>query len=86
VICGWAFTLLVLVESMSRDWPIWLLQILGTISFFGLTATAPWKLARTWKAGRGWFARLWGVLLVGAAFIILWVALDFHLISFGVKY
>jgi hypothetical protein len=86
VICGWAVTLLVLVESMSLDWPIWLLQIVGTISFFGLCAAALWKLVRTWKAGRSGFAKLWGVLLVCAASMILWVALDFHLISFGANY
>jgi uncharacterized membrane-anchored protein len=71
---------------MSLNWPIWLLEIAGTISFFGLTATSLWKLVRTWKAGRGWFAKLWAVLLVCAASMILWVALDFHLISFGAQY
>ena len=86
VVCGWAVTLLVLVESMSLNWPIWLLQIAGTICFLGLIATALWKLVRTWKAGRGWFAKLWAVLLVCAASMVLWVALDFHLISFGAKY
>jgi hypothetical protein len=86
VTCGWAVTLLVLVESMSVDWPIWLLQIVGTISFFGLSAAAVWKLVRTWKAHRGWFAKLWSVLLVCSASMILWVAVDFHLISFGANY
>ena len=38
------------------------------------------------KADRKWFARLWSVLLVLAAFVILWVALVFHLISFGTNY
>jgi hypothetical protein len=84
---GWAVTLVTLVESMSTlEWPIWLLQIVGTLSFFGLAATAIWKLVGTRKIGRGWFAQLWGILLVAASAIILWVALAFHLIGFGAKY
>lgn len=84
---GWALALVTLVESMSTlEWPIWLLQIIGTIGFFGLAATATWKLIGTWNVGRGFFAKAWGVLLVCAAVIILWVALAFHLIGFGAKY
>jgi CubicO group peptidase (beta-lactamase class C family) len=84
---GWALALVTLVESMSTlEWPIWLLQIFGTVSYFGLAATAMWKLLGTWTVGRGLFAKAWGVLLVCAAVIILWVALAFHLIGFGAKY
>jgi CubicO group peptidase (beta-lactamase class C family) len=84
---GWVLTLVTLVESMSTaEWPIWLLQIAGTLSFFGLAVTAIWKLVGAWKTGRGWFGRLWGMLLVAASAIILWVALAFHLIGFGAKY
>jgi CubicO group peptidase (beta-lactamase class C family) len=87
VIGGWILVFLELIESMSTvDWPIWLLQIIGTLAFFGLLATTLWKLTLTWKYGRGWFARLWAVLLACAASIILWVALSFHLVSFGTKY
>ncbi len=70
----------------AADWSIWLLEIAGSIGFFGPLAAALWKLTRTWQTGRGWFAKLWGILLVGAACVILWVALDFHLIGFGTKY
>lgn len=83
---GWALLLAMLESEGAADWSIWLLEIAGTISFFGLLAAASWKLTRTWQAGRGWFAKLWGVLLLGAACVLLWVALDFHLISFGTKY
>ncbi len=87
VSAGWALALVTLVESMSTlEWPIWLLQVIGTLSYFGLAATAMWKLLGAWKVGRGFFAKAWGVLLVCAAAIILWVALAFHLIGFGAKY
>jgi CubicO group peptidase (beta-lactamase class C family) len=87
VIGGWILVFRELIESMSTlDWPIWLLQIIGTLAFFGLFATTLRNLKLTWKDGRGWFAKLWAVLLVCAASIILWVALSFHLVSFGTKY
>jgi len=84
---GWTLLFVILSESKTpADWPIWLLEIAGTLSFFGLAAASIWKLAWTLKVGRGWSARLWGVLLVCAAAIILWVAISFHLISFGANY
>jgi len=84
---GWALTLLTLVQSMSTlEWPIWLLEIVGSISFIGLAATAFWKLVATRKAARGWLATVWGVLLLCSAAIVLWVTLAFHLISLGAKY
>jgi hypothetical protein len=58
----------------------------GTIGFIGLCGTAFWNLQRVWQSNRGWFAKLWSVLLVLAAFVTLWVTLSFHLISFGTRY
>jgi hypothetical protein len=87
VTCGWVALLVFLGETMSAvDWPIWLLQIVGTIVYCGLLATALGKLALTWKDGRGWLGRAWGILLVCSAAVVLWVAISFHLISFGSKY
>ena len=83
---AWLFSLLVTGSETSLDGAIWLLQIAGTAGFLGLCAAALWNLQRVWQSNRGWFARLWSVLLVLAAFLTLWVTLSFHLISFGTKY
>jgi CubicO group peptidase (beta-lactamase class C family) len=83
---GWAWLFSLLQSEGSLDAAIWLLEILGTISFFGLLGTAVWNLRRVWLGNRGWFAKLWGVLLVVAAILTLWVTLSFHLVSFGTHY
>ncbi len=84
---GWMLVLQALFGSEADlDWLIWLLEIGGTIAFFGLFGSTFWIMWRDRNANRKWFAKLWSVLLVLAAFVILWVALVFHLISFGANY
>ena len=83
---GWAWLFASLQSEGSLDAAIWLLETLGTISFFGLLGTAVWNLNRVWLGNRGWFAKLWSVLLVLAATLTLWVTLSFHLVSFGTHY
>jgi len=84
---GWMLVLQALFGSEANlDWLLWLLEIGGTIAFFGLFGTSLWTAWRDRKADRKWFARLWSMLLVLAALVILWVALAFHLISFGTNY
>jgi CubicO group peptidase (beta-lactamase class C family) len=85
-ICGWAWLFSSLGSETSLDTAIWLLQIAGTAGFVGLCASALWNLRRVWQSNRGWFARLWSILLVLAAFFLLWPTWSFHLISFGTRY
>jgi len=83
---GWAWLLSSLGSDTNFDGAIWLLQIAGTVGFVGLCGAALWNLQRVWQSNRGWFAKLWSMLLVLAAFLTLWVTLSFHLISFGTRY
>jgi CubicO group peptidase (beta-lactamase class C family) len=83
---GWAWLLSSLGSDTNVDTAIWLLEIVGTVGFVGLCGAALWNLQRVWQTDRGWFARLWGVLAVLTALVTLYVALTFHLISFGTRY
>jgi CubicO group peptidase (beta-lactamase class C family) len=83
---GWAWLFASLQSDGSFDAAIWLLQVAGTAAFIGLLGAALWGLERVWHGKRGWFAKLWSVLLVLAAIVTLWVTLSFHLISFGARY
>jgi hypothetical protein len=85
---GWAalFAALSAQSESDLDGWIWLLEIAGTVGIVGLCAAALWNMQRVWKGNRGWFGKLCGALLALAAFSILWVALNFHLISFGSHY
>ncbi|MBT2245103.1 serine hydrolase [Sphingobium sp. BHU LFT2] len=89
VLVGW-IGVVMSVENFDAhaalDLPILLLQILGTIGFIGLFALAAWNLWLVWKGKRGWFGKLWSVLLLLGAFFILWVAVMFKLISLGTAF
>lgn len=86
VVCGW-LAVITMVENFdshgSFDWLILLLQVAGTVGFIGLLGLAGWNLWLAFKDKRGWFSKLWAVLLVLGAAVLLWVALVFKLISFG---
>lgn len=89
VLIGWmvAITGLESFESHgSTDWLILTLQVVGTLAFFALFAAALWNAWIVWRTKRGWFAKLWSVLLVLGVFFILWVALAYKLISFGAEF
>jgi CubicO group peptidase (beta-lactamase class C family) len=83
---GWAWLFSSLGSGTDFDGAIWLLEIAGTLGYVGLFCAALWNLQRVWRSSRGWFAKLWSVLLVLAAVFIIWVTLSFHLISFGTRY
>ena len=72
--------------SGKYDWLLWTAQILTPVALFGLLIFAGWDLRLAWKERRGWFARLWTILLLLASIILLWVALGFNLIGFGTHY
>jgi CubicO group peptidase (beta-lactamase class C family) len=84
---GWAWLFSSLaVSDTNFDGAIWLLEIAGTVGFVGLCGAALWNLQRAWQSKRGWFAKLWSMLLVLAALLTLWLTWSFHLISFGTRY
>jgi CubicO group peptidase (beta-lactamase class C family) len=89
VSAGW-FYLISGIENFDShgktDWLIILLQIAGTLAYFGLLGLSVWNLVLAFRGKRSWWSKLWSALLVLAAFFILWVALAFKLISFGTGY
>ncbi|TGX54003.1 serine hydrolase [Sphingomonas gei] len=89
VLVGWMVVITGLENFESHgstDWLILLLQVVGTLAFFGLFGLAIWNTWLTWKEKRGWFGRVWSVLLVLGAFFILYTALVYKLISFGTEF
>ncbi len=91
VLIGWVATLAAMMSDFhllggAMDWAIYLLQIVGTIGFIGMVAVAAWNLLLVWTGRRGWFSKLWSILVLVAAVVILWAAFAFHLISFGVQF
>jgi CubicO group peptidase (beta-lactamase class C family) len=85
-LAGWASLFVSLGPDTNFDGAILPLQIAGAVGYIGLCATALWNLQRVWQGNRGSFAKLWSVLMVLAALLILWVTLSFHLIGFDTRY
>lgn len=83
ILGSWAACVTMIETFVTPVGLIWFAQILGILVFPGFLGLTIWNAYLAFKGGRGWFARLWSVLLVLAAFFLLWTALAFHLISFG---
>jgi CubicO group peptidase (beta-lactamase class C family) len=91
VLVGWASWFMMGLGSLSMlagplDPLLYLLQILSPIALFGLLLLAGWNLWTAREEKRGWFALVWGALLLLAAIILLWMALAFHMFGFGTHY
>jgi CubicO group peptidase (beta-lactamase class C family) len=66
---------------------IHLSQALSLLAFAGGFIVALWNLALVLTRPASWFARLYGVLLLLAAFaMMLWIALHYHLIGVSSQY
>jgi hypothetical protein len=91
LVAGWITWFYVGMSNLSMlsgplDPLLYALQILSPVVLFGLLVLAGWNLWTARKEKRGWFALLWGVLLVLAAVILLWMAFAFHMFGFGTNY
>ncbi len=61
-------------------------QLLALVAFIGGFAAMVWNLWAVWSGHRRWPARVWSIVLVLGAFIVLWTAFAVHLIGFSLDY
>ncbi|MDQ0462669.1 CubicO group peptidase (beta-lactamase class C family) [Caulobacter ginsengisoli] len=61
-------------------------HFLSLLAFDGGLLVSLWNVWRVWRGKRGWFARTWSVALAGAFAALLWVAMAYHLVGFGLTY
>ncbi|MES2496614.1 MAG: serine hydrolase domain-containing protein [Pseudomonadota bacterium] len=86
VLGSWMLVITKIGDFVTLAGLIWTNEILGTLLFFGFVGIAAWNVMLAWQAKRGWFSRLWSILLLLATAVMLWVALAFNLISFGANW
>lgn len=72
--------------TAKSDARLWTLQILGLIVFVGAVALAAWNLLLAWRGKRKWTGKLWAVLVLLAALMVLYVAYTFGLLNMTVNY
>jgi uncharacterized membrane-anchored protein len=88
---AWIVSILMMFSDLNRttdafDPVLRFDQFFGIIGFIGGFLLIVWNLIAVWRGDRRWPAKLWSVVIVLAALIVLWVAVVFHLVSWGVNY
>ena len=87
VLGGWMLLFSILEKSEANlDLWIWLLEIAGAIGFVGLAVCTLLRSYRAWTPQGNWSGRAWSSLRAIGALSVLWVAVAFHLLSFGTSY
>jgi CubicO group peptidase (beta-lactamase class C family) len=87
----WAMSIISMFSDLNKttsafDPVLRFAQVFGFVAFIGGFLLTLWNLWVVWTGQRRWPAKLWSVALVFATFIVLWIALVFHLIGWGVNY
>ncbi|RJF86220.1 serine hydrolase domain-containing protein [Sphingomonas cavernae] len=88
---GWAIAFVRMTADINNFTPrsdplLWTLQILGVFILVGGVAIAGWNLALAVKEKRGWFGRLWAVLILLSMLVVLYTAWMFSLLAMTVNY
>lgn len=68
------------------DWALVTLQITTPVALVGLLGAGLWYALLSWRRAGVRFAKVWSVLLVADAALLLWVGIAFHLIGFGLNF
>lgn len=91
VMGGWVLAFSTLVASAAAlagglDPWLWVLQIASAIVFVGAVAIAAWNAWLAWTGQRGWFGKVWSILLLLASLMVLYFAVTFGLMAMTVNY
>jgi CubicO group peptidase (beta-lactamase class C family) len=89
--CTWALSIISMFSDLNKttaafDPVLRFAQVFGFVAFVGGLLLALWNLKAVWTGQRRWPAKLWSIVLVFCAFVMLWIAVTFHLIGWGVNY
>jgi hypothetical protein len=87
----WAVTIGLMLKDFNKltahfDPVVRFAQVFGVLAFSGGFVLLVVNLRTVWTGQRRWPAKVWSVVLAASALIVLWVALAFKLIGFGVNY
>lgn len=87
----WALTIIRMFSDFNNvsnkfNGSIRFAEVFGILAFLLGSAFIAWNLWTVWKGTRRWPAKTWSIVLALSAFIVLWVAFTFNLVSFGIYF
>ncbi len=87
VMVWWAMLILSMLKNASpSDAVLWAVQVAGLLVFVLAMLAMLWNLWLAWRARRGWFGRVWSVLMVLSSLMLLYFASTFGLLAMTVNY
>ena len=94
ILCGlgaWTVSIVSMFSDLNKttaafDPVLRFCQVFGAIAFVGGLLLTLWNLRAVWSGHRRWPAKVWSIVIVLSALVVLWIALAFHLIGWGVNY
>ena len=91
VMVGWFLIVSVMLEDVSKlnrsgDLMLWTAQLLGAVVFVGTVAVTGWNAWLTWKSAARWTRKLWSLLVLLSALLLLYAAHVLGLLSMTVNY
>ena len=91
VIAGWAMLVSAMLKDVDlltsrSDGRLWTLQGAGLVVFVVAVPVMLWNLWLAWRTRRGWFGRVWSVLMALSSLLLLYVAFTFGLLAMTVHY
>jgi hypothetical protein len=91
VLGGWVLVFNAMMKDFSNmsdvlaPW-LWLLYVSGVLAFVGALLVNVWNVRIVWRDRGRWFAKLWSLLLVFSAAVVLWGAYAYKLLAFTVDF
>lgn len=91
LLVSWLFFVSKLVGDFASmngelDWALLTLQVATPLILLGLLATMLCYAVLSWRRPGMRFAKIWSLVLVASAVLLLWVGLAFHLIGWGLNF
>ena len=91
VMAGWAFAVSAMFSDFNKlngsfDPVVTLLELLSISAFIGGLAVMAWYVYTAWRSGWHWTGKVWSIVLLLSAAVLLYVAAAYNLLTVSTNY